>query len=304
LIHDSFSGPAPSPGKPEGGHPDLHHAPAVATNQVAGNIALAANRVFAFEDQAVRVAIGPDGEPMFDISDVARILGYHRNHCNGVFLRNICKGATEMTLATDGSQIISTVIPERDIYRLVLRVNVPKGERFAAWVAGEVLPAIQKTGTDRLHPWFPPAHQGQCLPPLAAALGDGANILVACSGYGLSVHEAAQHLYKGLGVREITARNSFYRWLRGAGYVIPGTCKPFQQWVDAMLFWSISQPFMDADATTNCPKNHLADVALITNKGFTRFEKEFRVEDVPNSDVDYQQAWLYRREINRQNTLS
>lgn len=304
MIHNFFSGPAPAPGKHEGGHPSLHQVPAVATNQVAGNIGLAATRVFAFEDKAVRVAIGPDGEPMFDISDVARILGYHRNHCNGVFLRNICMGATEMTLATDGGQIISTVIPERDIYRLVLRVNVPKAERFAAWVADEVLPAIQKTDTNRLHPWFPPAHQGQCLPPLAAALGDGADSPVACSGHGLSVHEAAQHLFKGLGVGEFIARNSLYRWLRGAGYVVPGTCKPFKQWVDAELFWSISQPLMDANSTASCAKNHLAGVALITIKGFTRFKKEFKVEDIPDPDVDDQQALAFRRDFRHRYPLT
>jgi len=295
LLNTTCSNPAASPGSHGGGPPGLPQVSAFPAKHAPGTTDEPVIRLFAFEKMPVGVVIGPDKEPLFDISNVARILGYHRNHCNGEFFRHICKGVTEMTLASAGGPNFYMVIPERDIYRLVLRANDPKAERFAEWLGGEVLPAIRKTGNDRFYSWVRQGHQVQCLLPRATALGEGADSPVACSGHGLSVHEAAQHYYKGLGVRGNTARNSLYRWLRGVGYLIPGTCAPFQQWVDAELFWSISQSTAGDPACTNDPKNHLASVSLITVRGFDRFWKEFKPADVPTVDEDRHQAFAYNR---------
>lgn len=38
------------------------------------------------------------------------------------------------------------IIPESDVYRLVMRSNLPDAERFQDWVVEEVLPSIRKTG--------------------------------------------------------------------------------------------------------------------------------------------------------------
>ena len=38
------------------------------------------------------------------------------------------------------------IIPESDVYRLVIRSNLPGAERFQDWVVEEVLPAIRKHG--------------------------------------------------------------------------------------------------------------------------------------------------------------
>ncbi|MBR7919031.1 hypothetical protein KDX16_24870 [Burkholderia vietnamiensis] len=46
-----------------------------------------------------------------------------------------------------GVQTVS-VIPERDVYRLVMRSKLPAAERFEEWVVGEVLPSIRKRGAD------------------------------------------------------------------------------------------------------------------------------------------------------------
>lgn len=59
---------------------------------------------------------------------------------------------------------------------------------------------------------------------------------------------------------------------------------------------------MDANLIPSRSKNHLAGVALITNKGFTRFQKEFKLEDVPNTEADGQQASRYRLDCYRRNT--
>jgi anti-repressor protein len=47
------------------------------------------------------------------------------------------------------------LIPERDVYRLVMRSKLPSAERFEEWVVGEVLPAIRKTGSYSAAPAAP-----------------------------------------------------------------------------------------------------------------------------------------------------
>ncbi len=39
-----------------------------------------------------------------------------------------------------------SIIPERDVYRLIMRSKLPAAERFEEWVVGEVLPSIRKHG--------------------------------------------------------------------------------------------------------------------------------------------------------------
>ena len=38
------------------------------------------------------------------------------------------------------------IIPERDVYRLVIKSHLPEAERFEEWVVGEILPSIRKHG--------------------------------------------------------------------------------------------------------------------------------------------------------------
>jgi len=38
------------------------------------------------------------------------------------------------------------IIPESDVYRLIMRSRLPEAERFEEWVVGEVLPSIRKHG--------------------------------------------------------------------------------------------------------------------------------------------------------------
>ena len=50
-----------------------------------------------------------------------------------------------LTSTTSGVQNI-TLIPERDVYRLVMRSKLPAAEQFEEWVVGTVLPALRKNG--------------------------------------------------------------------------------------------------------------------------------------------------------------
>lgn len=99
--------------------------------------------VFEFHGASVRTLL-IDGEPWFVAKDVAEVLGYTNtrkaisDHCRGVTKRD--------TPTVSGIQSMS-IIPERDVYRLVMRSKLPAAERFEEWVVSEVLPQIRKTGS-------------------------------------------------------------------------------------------------------------------------------------------------------------
>ncbi|WP_306168605.1 BRO family protein [Halomonas sp. MMSF_3323] len=98
---------------------------------------------FEFDQQPVRVIQGDDGETLFLAHDVARALGYAKPR-NAVARH--CKGALKRGALTDGGEQTMTVIREPDVYRLIVKSQLPSAERFEAWVFEEVLPAIRQTG--------------------------------------------------------------------------------------------------------------------------------------------------------------
>ena len=99
--------------------------------------------LFSFEGFDVRVVL-VDGEPWFSARDVAERLGYTnpqkavRDHCKSPRPVGV---NDSFTLGPSAN-----IIPERDVYRLVMRSKMPQAERFEEWVVSEVLPSIRKTG--------------------------------------------------------------------------------------------------------------------------------------------------------------
>lgn len=107
---------------------------------------------FDFEGAGVR-GLSIDGEPWFVAKDIADVLGY-TNPQKAV--RDHCKGARPVGVNESFTlDPQTTIVPERDLYRLIMRSKLPAAERFEDWVVGEVLPAIRKTG--RYEPAAPPA---------------------------------------------------------------------------------------------------------------------------------------------------
>lgn len=102
-----------------------------------------------FNLQVIRV-VNRDGEAWFVGSEVARALGYNdtdqaiRKHCKAA---ENCK---PVDLAGLGMEALSLkgliLIPERDVYRSVMRSKLPSTEQFEEKVVNEVLPSIRKTG--------------------------------------------------------------------------------------------------------------------------------------------------------------
>lgn len=101
---------------------------------------------FNFDGAAIR-AFPLDGEPWFVGKDVASALGYANtrkaiiDHCRAA---RPAGGNVSLLPPVDPQTVI---IPERDVYRLIMRSKLPSAERFEELVVGEILPAIRKTGS-------------------------------------------------------------------------------------------------------------------------------------------------------------
>lgn len=87
-----------------------------------------------------------DGKPYAVASDVAKALGYAntskaiKDHC-----RYITKRYTPHPQSKNKSLEVN-IIPEGDIYRLIIKSKLPKAQEFERWVMDEVLPQIRQTG--------------------------------------------------------------------------------------------------------------------------------------------------------------
>jgi prophage antirepressor-like protein len=90
-------------------------------------------------------------KPMFVAKDIAEALGYKdtdqaiRKHCKKAVNVNINEiDPVKMT----GSNMLRhlNLIPESDVYRLIIKSKLPTAEAFEEWVMEEVLPSIRKNG--------------------------------------------------------------------------------------------------------------------------------------------------------------
>lgn len=103
--------------------------------------------VFSFNSHEIRTIV-LNGGPWFVAKDVADVLGYAKpqnaiaTHCKYAKLFN----GPESGRLTDSPRGI-TIIPESDVFRLIIKSQLPAAEKFEAWVMEEVLPAIRKTGS-------------------------------------------------------------------------------------------------------------------------------------------------------------
>ena len=87
--------------------------------------------------------IGENNTVYFNGNQVASMLGYSntrdalKRHCKGVVKHD--------TLKNKGGYPL-TIIPEPDLYRLIIGSQLPSAEQFEKWVFEEVLPSIRKSG--------------------------------------------------------------------------------------------------------------------------------------------------------------
>lgn len=99
---------------------------------------------FSFKGADVRLVTDDAGEPWFVARDVALFLEYADTD---QAVRVHCKAAKTYPVEMTGQVRHVKVIPERDVYRLVMRSQMPAAEEFEEWVVAEVLPTIRRTGS-------------------------------------------------------------------------------------------------------------------------------------------------------------
>lgn len=94
---------------------------------------------------SIRVTAGPDGEPRFAGTDLARSLGY-RDASDALHVVDDDDKGTEFFRTSSGLQKLLCV-NESGLYQLMMRSQLPAATAFRKWVTGEVLPQIRKTGS-------------------------------------------------------------------------------------------------------------------------------------------------------------
>ena len=100
-------------------------------------------QIFSNEEFGSVRTITKDGKTYFVGNDVAKALGYSET---AKAIRTHCKGVSEMDIPTNGGVQTMKMITEGDIYRLVIKSQLPQAEKFESWVFDNVLPSIRKNG--------------------------------------------------------------------------------------------------------------------------------------------------------------
>ena len=100
-------------------------------------------QIFSNEEFGSVRTITKDSKTYFVGNDVARALGYSET---AKAIRTHCKGVSEMDIPTNGGIQTMKMITEGDIYRLVIKSQLPQAEKFESWVFDNVLPSIRKNG--------------------------------------------------------------------------------------------------------------------------------------------------------------
>ncbi len=87
------------------------------------------------------------GQTVFFVArDIAEALGY-KNTRNAIARH--CKRQVTALKEGGGQRVL---IPEPDVYRLVIKSRMPEAEKFEEWVMEKILPSIRKTGTYSMEP--------------------------------------------------------------------------------------------------------------------------------------------------------
>lgn len=104
------------------------------------------SQVFSFHDHPVRTII-ENGQLWFVGKDIATLLGYTKTDKE---IRRICKhvklfkGTKLVPLGNSPRGFL--IIPESDVWRLIVRSTLDKALEIEEWIMGEVLPTIRTTG--------------------------------------------------------------------------------------------------------------------------------------------------------------
>ena len=109
-----------------------------------------------FNDTSIRMALDDQKNVWFVADDICKLLGYKNTtdtiskHCHKVYDSKDLDGTNELakkiTVDLGDRKRAMIAISEPDLYRLIMRSNMPEARNFERWVVEDVLPQIRKTG--------------------------------------------------------------------------------------------------------------------------------------------------------------
>lgn len=243
------------------------------------------NEVMVFTNEEfgeIRTAI-INGKIYFAGIDVARALGYSNTrdailrHCKGVVKHDtVVRKANQ-----NGTKIEQTVemayITEGDIYRLIMKSQLPSAEKFEEWVCDEILPTLRETGTytvprkqdsymienpiDRAKRWIEEQEEKNRLAEKVEELSPKAEMFTKFldSQFLVNFRDAA----KEIGI----SQSQFTGWLKDNGYVYAnsaGELRPMEQYMQSGLFEV--KPYM------NPYNGYTGSKTFLTQRGLTAFK--------------------------------
>ncbi len=233
---------------------------------------------FTFDHKTVRV-LDLKGEPWFVARDVASILGYAnvvdaiRRHCKAI--QNVGDACFAHHTSSDLDPQ-TLLIPERDVYRLITRSNMPKAEQFEEWVFGEVLPSIRKTGSYGAKPAINVRDHGQ-LAQITAQLIE-LNRELSLENEALKpkalFHDAVSASPDDMDIAQVakvlgTGRGRMFKWLRETGILMSDNM-PYQRHVDAFHFIVAQKQRFDQNG-----ESKLYTQTRVTGKGLAYIQKRW-----------------------------
>ncbi len=202
-------------------------------------------KVFRNSEFGALGVLAVDGKEYFPATDCAKLLGYADPYDA---IRRHTKGSVKYPVLTPGGEQQINFIPEGDLYRLIVRSQLPAAERFERWVFDEVLPTIRKHGlyaVDELleNPDIAIAAFTQLKEERARRRALEAKVAedkpfttfarsIANSSAAILIGDFAKLVHNS-DIR--IGRNRLFRWLREKRYLMPDN-KPYQRYVDQGLF--------------------------------------------------------------------
>lgn len=116
--------------------------------------------IFNFNKHGVRVAFDANGEPLFCLPDICKVMNISRSsdlvQVSKGYVKNETPrrqgalnptGVHKIRISTNGGMQELVFINEENLYRVIFRSNKPEALNFQNWVFAEVLPTIRKTGS-------------------------------------------------------------------------------------------------------------------------------------------------------------
>lgn len=115
--------------------------PGTDSNLNKGNVQIFQNNEFG----QVRTTLDENGEPLFCLSDVCKVLEITNSTD---VAKRLDKGVVSIyPLVTNGGVQNTNFINEDGLYDVILDSRKPSARKFRKWITSEVLPSIRKTGS-------------------------------------------------------------------------------------------------------------------------------------------------------------